>query len=600
MKKGVILFFVALLFIYPVFAQSSSSSSSNVNSSKISLAYSCLEDSIDEKGCDKLSLKEQIYSLWAGGHCKSEVLDEAINDECWPSVKDSNTCDIKTTAQAILALNGNSRAESWLQSKNSTPNELNWMLQIDGNKELVCTISYSGSDNTLTVLENKQLQSGAGSCLSKDSTGYWLRVNPSCYDETFEISCDEDFITSLLYTKQGSDTIYVSDSTHSQSALGTTEEKIDSLCFSSSTGSCDYEGSLWAATALDYLDNDVSPFTPYLISLAPENDEFLPESFLYYITGEDEYKNDLLVKQISNKYWDYSGNKFYDTAIALFPLRYDSSLAKTNAINWLLSIQGNDGCWDNGNIQNTALILATVWPERNEDDGGTSRVDCEDSGYYCTTSLRCADSDGEFLTDYSCSGVFKCCSVEPQIKTCDDQLGDVCNSRESCVGGTIVEASDLNTGESCCVSGSCQIPNTNENECEDNDGVCRANGCEDSEDESSLSCKYSSDSCCLPSSNPPSDGISIWIWILLILIILIIIGIIYRNRLRVYFLRFKGGSSPSNNYGPRTPPSSSIPQRFGPRPIIQNQRNQQSRIPPQRKPSNNLDEALRKLKEMGG
>ena len=70
-----------------------------------------------------------------------------------------------------------------------------------------------------------------GSCFTISSSGFWLKANNKCVDQTFRVSCNKDFITSLLYQKTGASTIFVSPNTHSQAALGTTEEKINSKCF---------------------------------------------------------------------------------------------------------------------------------------------------------------------------------------------------------------------------------------------------------------------------------------------------------------------------------------------------------------------------------
>ncbi len=610
MKKGAILFGVLTISILMLnFAIAATNSSDNSSpgtsqSSKVDDAYKCIEKQIDDKGCDKLSLREQIFSLWADGKCSSNVKSAKLNSKCWPVSKGAGSCDVKTTAQVLLALSANgdsdSSAESWLSSQNSTPTQLTWLLQIDSNSATKCKISYDGNQNIVQIADDKKVQSGAGSCLSKDSSGYWLRVNPNCYTKTFEISCDKDFITSLLYQKQGSDTIYVSETTHSQSAEGTTEEQVNSLCFANG-GTCNYEGSLWAATALAYLDDDVASFIPYLVALAPDNDQYLPDSFLYYLTAQNEFKNNLLVKQISSEYWDYSGNKFYDTAVALYPLRYESPSEKTNAINWLLNVQGKDGCWNNGNLGDTAFLLATVWPKQTQSiGGGTTRVDCINSGYYCTTSLQCGNSNGNVLSSYSCSGTFSCCSVQPVTPSCSEQGGKICNSQESCIGGTTSQAPGLNIGETCCIQGSCQIVQQNTDTCIPNGGICRIGSCNSDEQVSTQSCSIQSDNCCIPSTDS-GGGIAWWIWVLVVLIILVVLGIIFRDRLRFYLFRSRGSPS-SRTFGrpgpgfPQTP-SREIPSRFGPRQMIPSHPMPPRRPMPQR--SSELDDVLKKLKQIG-
>ena len=97
---------------------------------KINKAYECLEGKVHNK-CSSLSSEERIFSLLAIEKCKSEVISDSKNDECWPK----SNCKIKTTAQAILALDkinvDTSKAEDWLFSQNTTPLDIVWYLEIE-------------------------------------------------------------------------------------------------------------------------------------------------------------------------------------------------------------------------------------------------------------------------------------------------------------------------------------------------------------------------------------------------------------------------------------------------------------------------------------
>ena len=55
-------------------------------------------------------------------------------------------------------------------------------------------------------------------------------VNDSSTDRTFEVSCDKDFITALVFERTGRETKYVTSGTHSASSLGTTSETVNSKC----------------------------------------------------------------------------------------------------------------------------------------------------------------------------------------------------------------------------------------------------------------------------------------------------------------------------------------------------------------------------------
>ncbi len=584
MKKRIVLPIVLFLIILSpllLAANETNSTSTSTESSEIEKAYQCLEDKVVGK-CSSLSAEEKVFSLLAIGECGDQVVSES-------DYKD----DTKYTAQAVLALNKEGRnvvdAEEWLLAQKDTTEDLTWYLQIESSSSTSCEITYEGDSHEIEIDEDKRIDSGAGSCLSRSEGDYWLRISDSCFEEEFEISCDQPFLTNLLYKKDDSSTIYVSEKTSSQSAEGTTKEKVNSFCFTDGSD-CDYEASLWAALALDTEGYDISSFLPYLITSADENSEFLPESFLYYLTGYNDFRTDLLLNQ-KGEYWDESGNKFYDTSVALYPLQKETSSEKNDAKEWLLNVQDSDGCWQ-GNIRDTAFILASVWPRGISNSGS---LDCEDAGYYCMSGAQC---EGNVLSDYSCSYPLKCCNTKT-VQTCAELGGSVCNSAERCVGGTeSFSASDLGSGESCCLRGQCAIPaQSDEDSCEDNGGTCRINSCSNGEVQSSFSCSISGDICCKKSAATTTKSY-LWLWILIILIIFVLVGIFFREKLRALYWKFKtrGSSKPSS--GRPSPPGSSMPQRAAPpRRMIPPRSSPQFGRPIQKKPSE-MDEVLKKLKEM--
>jgi len=605
MKKRVMYSLVILFFIltFPlIFAENVTVDSEDANT-KVQAAYTCLNDKIDNQGCSDLSSEERIFSLLAVKECKSQVLDDAKNDKCWPE----SSCKIKTTAQAILALSksgtNTDEADNWLLSQNMTPPDVVWYLQIESNEATNCTIKYGSTNKQISIGEDRKIDSNAGSCLTKDESGYWYRVSTNCYEQDFEISCDENFLTSLLYKKKTSSTIYVSEQTNSASSEGTTTEKVNSLCFEEAD-KCSYEGSLWAALVLKYKGYDVSAYLPYLISMAEDNDEYLPESFLYLLTGYEDYRTDLLLRQ-KTKYWDESGDKFYDTAIALYPFSSEEPTEKSTAMEWLLEdgVQDKDGCWK-GNLRNTAFLLYSVWPKSTTIETDTD-VDCETSGYFCMSAVNC---EGNILNDYSCAGVLKCCDKEKSLETCVNQGGSVCTSSQNCVSGTIGEASGLSIGEKCCLGGTCEDPVT-ESECESRSGICRSFDCSTGEELSAYSCDYGQN-CCVKSTK--SETSYWWIWVLLILIVLIALAILYKDKVKIYWFRIKsnfrksGGSStqtkPSTGFPPRFPPEQRMMQRRILPPNMNQNRPMQRPVTqnrPNPKSQEELNDVLKKLKEMG-
>jgi hypothetical protein len=103
-------------------------------------------------------------------------------------------------------------AEVWLMSQTIKPTNLVWYLEIDSSQPTDCTITYDSIDYKIKIGEDKKINTKPGSCLSLSQGDYWLQVSPDCYGKEFTISCDESFLTTLLYKEKNSSssTIYVS------------------------------------------------------------------------------------------------------------------------------------------------------------------------------------------------------------------------------------------------------------------------------------------------------------------------------------------------------------------------------------------------------
>ncbi len=553
-------------------------------------AYECLEDKVGD--CSSLtSFEDKIFSLLAIGECKDEVSSDLENKY------DSN---IKLTAQAILALDkvgvDTTTAETWLLSQNTTPESMDWLLQIESTEETTCTIDYGGwSFPNIIIREDKTISNPAGACLTKYGGGYWFKISSDCYTYEFEILCDKSFSTNLLYKKttgSGSDTIYVSANTHTASAGGTTSEKVNSFCFGTP---CDYEASLWAALVLNFKGYGVSSYLPYLITMADEigNIKYLPESFLHSLTNN--FRGDLLSKQLLDGSWEMPGGegKYYDTALALLPFQNEDITEKTNTMNWLEEKQGTDGCWDSGNIRNTAFILYSIWPKgiiSEEDDG----IDCKDAGYFCMHSVSCDKAGGDVLSGYTgCFGTNICCSKEKVLESCSEQGGKVCSTGEKCSIST-VDASD--TSE-CCTDDCQPISETipEKSECEKNNGTCKTQ-CSEDEKELDEDCKDYSDICCIE-----KEGTYWWIFVLIGLIILVVVGIIFKDKLRTFWFKIKSKfrkSKPGPRPGFPQPPGIP-PQRARPRRVLPPSQRRPVRKPAQSQKRGDMDDVLKKLKEMG-
>jgi hypothetical protein len=268
------------------------------------------------------SLAAAAYDSGKQSDCKTALMSKSSNNECWPS----GSCALRDTSISTLALNrvqaDTSKPEAWLLRQNMTSSDLTWYIEIDSNVDnsTRCTIKYDDSNttqNSVVMKADKSLSlSGGGNCLALANSNYWLKISQSCIGRAFRVSCDSNFQTALLYKKTGSDIWYISSQTNSASAGGETSNSAVSKCFEQNNV-CSYEGSLWAAIALQK-NNDISAYLPYLIALSSDNENLNPYAFLYLLTGSDEYSNDVRnAKKDSNGLWTLSSyGKYYDSALA--------------------------------------------------------------------------------------------------------------------------------------------------------------------------------------------------------------------------------------------------------------------------------------------
>jgi hypothetical protein len=583
-KEGVLLFVFLLILFSLIFV-----SAQNTTEEK---AYTCLKGKVKDK-CPSLTVEEQAFSLLAladnsaiQSECKSALKSKSNDNECWPS-----TCNIKDTSLALLSLNNigenTDKIETWLLNKKKIPSELEWYLEIEASQATSCTISYDSSKSTIKIDENKKISANAGSCLTRAYDNYWLKIDSSCLNKNFTVSCDKDFISTLLYKKTLGQTWYVSSDVKSASAGGTTENAVNSLCFG--LNACDYEGSLWASLALQKSGNDIDKFLPYLIALSDDNEKYFSSSFLYYLTNSDEYLQQVLTLQKTDGYWDLSGSRYYDTALALLSL--SESQAESNAISWLGTNQGNDGCWNNDNKRDTAFLLWAAYPKQPiiaRNDSGTAN--CESYNHYCTTNSECLDAGGNKLDNFFCTSPKICCD-KPATETCKEKTGQICPSGQICSIPTIVTSDTQN----CCL-GNCKQKTT---ECEDSNLTCRVS-CLSDEQEASYNCD-SGDFCCQEKKG--GGGIPWYVWILILLVILVVLAIIFRNRLKVMLFKAKGGfkKSPVTTTRPPFLPPSGVPAGLR-RPTMMPRPMPARAIPrtikTASKTDKELEETLKKLKEM--
>ena len=494
MKKrvGILIIVMALvLLILPIILAQD-------ESQKVEEAYRCLEAKVNASGgaCSALSsVEEKAFSLLALSYnpkiqkeCKDSLNSQKDSAGCWPK----GSCELKETALSILALSelqeDVQKSREWLLNQKMVPKDLIWFLEIDqsgADTNMSCTLSYDNSDYQIVIGIDKKISGNPGVCFAKAYDDYWLQISDSCYEKNFTLSCSEDFISALLYKEEESSTIYVSSRTESAPAEGKIVHIIKSWCFHQPGSSkCNYEGSLWAASVLGKLGEDVSLFLPYLEASSSNNQEFFPSAFLYMMTENNKYFQEIMEEHHSSGYWRISSspnNKFYDTALGLFALRDVSASQKDDAKTYLLrdDIQDDNGCWRN--VRDTAFILYATWPKAPilgdcEDLGYTCKFDCssdetekpyscpagkiccglasqsagidycEDFGYYCVSSSNCMEED--VLDNFLCAGMKICCKEKKEDKSCSEQGGIVCSEDKECTS-IPVPASDTTD---CCLT----------------------------------------------------------------------------------------------------------------------------------------------------
>ena len=638
MKKSVLILFLFLIVIASAFIIVAEDEECDENC-KEDKGIECLSAEIGDE-CNE-NIETKIFSILAINKCGDEfIADAKINSEdeleCWPE----KSCKVKTTAQAILALEKLNKetdpAEAWIISKSMTETSLQWFLQIDAEGDYSCTINYGDKEAKVKVNEDKTLEilSDSGTCLSESDPNYWLKIDNKCYEKEFLISCDKAFVTNLWYKKAGSKTKYVSSETNPDVANGETREKIESKCFGSND--CDYEDTLWAALILRYKGNSVESYLPYLMTYSDDDDysEYLPQAFLMNIIADDFLEQKLLDMQFPDGFWRNSLNKYYDTALVYYlfgPMGMDDSDELKLAKEWLLEEQQTSGktagCWNNGNKRDTALILYALFGEGSSDyngEGGSecstdsdcetgescvngycmsgsTISDCETSGNYCLAASDCTAAGGHQFPDKKClKGLEICCSSSKKEDVCSEMpTATICNSNQDCTTSEIDDAIDLSAGQVCCLGGGQCIAKQTDNICSSNSGMCMPTGCEEGYEEADYACPSSTDSCCLESDEKNSGYW--WIWVLLGLIILIILAILFRDKLRPYWLRMqsKFKKSPSNVESSNSRLPSGRPRRPLPRRMSSTP---QKFVPPktsQKNPKNDLDDVLKKLKDMG-
>ena len=580
-------------------------------------SYACLKKQLGDNCGNTQNTAQNAFNLLAMAYdskvlsdCKSALNNKKLTN-CWGDTASATSCTIKSTALAILALDHiNDNVDdpvNWLISKQKLASDLTWYLEIDANNLTACTIN----GQKFNIADNKKITGSNPTGLTKAYNNYWFEITD--IRNNYTVSCDKDFETALIYKKPSSGVYYVSGETHSAAASDTTTEYVNGYCLSTSD-KCDYEGTLWASLALSKAGKDISSYIPYLTAMSDDatTQKYFPLSFLFMLDNSvEDYLSKIFDLQKQSKYWDVSGNKLYDTGLALLALQGIADDRVTTTQDYILSLRDTSGdtagCWKS----DTALLLYAGWPKAFSGSGTiTSSSDCLTYSHFCISRGQCPVNST--LENFYCQSITDiCCNVQPIQQKCSEKGGMICLDKQEC-SKSVVPAADT---DSCC-EGSCIDVTPPVNECTDNNYTCKTE-CNAKTEEQRNAYKDSCNSgqvCC--ATLPKSSSSSWWLIILLILlIILVALAIVFRNQLKIFWFKIKSNftkkSSPSQTSRPTSPPPGYPPRpgmmprqiipRQGPQGIPPRPGMQRPPMPPVKRPDNKdkeFDDTMKKLKDM--
>ena len=605
MKKrvAILLLVVLLIGLLPLISAS--------EQTQVDSAYSYLINQADGKWSTldaetgTLALMALSYDDRLATDGKNTLWSKSFGNKCWPS----SACNAKDTSLAIIALNrlGENVDDpvNWLISleKPFQVSGLTWYLQIDSSVATNCTVSYETTrqiTDKIVINKDRSYSLSSSSCLALSSDRYFLQIKGSCLGQSFSVSCNDPAQVSLPYKL--SSTLYVEPDTSSTP----TEVSINTICMKQGA-SCDYEGTLWGAYALQKNGKDFSALMPYLISEADNNQKILPNALLFLLTTKNDYAQNLLSQQLREGYWTDVGGygRYWDTALSSLALSDYSPDNVTTSRSWLLQNQNPDGSWGTYKIRDTSFALFSLWAKPVTSTAGdcisknyfcrtscqsgetqtslscTSGVCCQPAAGACTTVSDCSKSEcwgqtvvdstgnkgvclqSESSTSTGCSdnfdndnnGLTDLADSACQ-KSCQDLAGTECSQTENCNGQL---RTTLET-DRCCL-GTCQAATQS---CPSQGGTLCADTCSGSKVASSDATAYNS--CCIGKCAKP--GLSITFWIILIIILLALAGGLYYAYKKKYLDKYLGSLDKIFKRKPRAPPSSPAQQQIGFRPSV--------------------------------
>ncbi|MEM2933116.1 MAG: hypothetical protein QXK80_02115 [Candidatus Pacearchaeota archaeon] len=560
---------IIAIFLISIISYFTFVSAQQTEEQKVAKAYEWLINQVRGRW-QNLNIKQHVFSLLAL-QCNetyfvpgnASLYAKSFADakiRCWgagptkPSSQDG--CLLTETALAKVALDkfrhNSSKVTNWLLSRNMTQVQgINWYLEIDVDRgyNASCEIIYGGvEENLFEVTENKTVKiNGNSKCFyieptAPPSIAYFFKIkeNKECFSYKYTIKCWSSapvYRATLLYRKTGSSTWHVSDETKSgkpgvpgsnklEDQPNPLELEVKSYCLANpGQQNCDYEGTAWTAYALAKEGNEKAKiFVPYLVVFAEDNIKFFPESFLYPITKQERYRNNILAAQkttgIDKIYWLIQPivyGRVYDTAHAALALEDAGGEAIIKAKNYLLANQeanGNLVAVGYGEAQkepvrDTAFALWVFWAGQCPGIGLPGEMLCTDMGYdyRCTSEISCGPDEimipnlicgyGEICCKFVGTGETECTGAGGYCKDlcnetefeisniicpdwkyccksygrayCNETGGEICDIDEECYGN------EIDTLDGKCCLGSCISEEVSNESCYNIGSICEAN-----------------------------------------------------------------------------------------------------------------------------
>src|SRR3989344_9100224 len=208
-KRGLLILLVLLTLIPCILAQANATKS-------FDKGYQCLTGKLGDNCGNSANTEETAFNLLAMSHnsniqsdCRSSLEDKKQNN-CYGSTK-TGACNIKSTSIAVIALDNINRdtkdSTDWIKTKAINSKGLDLYLEIDTNTETECNVN----GQKFKIGNDKKITGSNPSGLTKAYDNYWFRITD--LSKNYTVSCDQDFITALLYSKAGEDGYYVSSNT---------------------------------------------------------------------------------------------------------------------------------------------------------------------------------------------------------------------------------------------------------------------------------------------------------------------------------------------------------------------------------------------------